>query len=157
MERDEIIAKICAMQQFNAKLRAYRDVIAYIEKYEGTLQRKLSDATKKKEKLARSGKSNNGYYAALNDTVLLNYQIKEAMQLRLTLSEFALQISEESEKAGHDITDMVEKEEAESSQSEGDLEQSVSRLESQVSDLASSQKALSESIQALEDAVEEGK
>ena len=110
-------------------------MIAYIEKYEGTLQRKLSDATKKKDKLARSGKSNNDYYAALNDTVLLNYQIKEAIQLRLTLSEFALQISEESEKAGHDITDMVEKS----------------------PDLASSQQALSESIQALEDAIEEGK
>lgn len=121
--------------RYAAKLRAYRDVIAYIEKYEGTLQRKLSDATKKKDKLARSGKSNNDYYAALNDTVLLNYQIKEAIQLRLTLSEFALQISEESEKAGHDITDMVEKS----------------------PDLASSQQALSESIQALEDAIEEGK
>lgn len=157
MEKDAIIAKIAALQQFNAKLKTLRDVIAYLEKYQGTLQRKLSDATKKKEKLARSGKSNNGYYAALNDTVLLNYQIKEAMQLRLTLSEFALQISEDSEKAEHDFIDMKEQADAENDHNEADLQQSVDRLESQVSDLASSQKALSESIQALEDAIEEGK
>ena len=65
---------------------------------------------------------------------ILDYQIKEAMQLRLTLSEFALQISEKSEKSEHDFIDMKEQADAENSQ-----------------------KALSESIQALEDTIEESK
>ena len=56
------------------------------------------------------------------------------MQLRLTLSEFALQISEDSEKVEHDFIDMKEQADAENSQ-----------------------KALSESIQNLENVIEKSK
>ena len=49
------------------------------------------------------------------------------MQLRLTLSEFALQISEDSEKAGHDFIVMKEKADAESGQNEANLQQPVDK------------------------------
>ena len=106
--RDEIIEKIAVMQRAKAKLQAYRDVIAWIEKYERTLMRKHSDAAKKKDKLGKVDKKGNAYYAALNETVQLQYQIKEAKQLRLTLSEVALQIAEDSEQAEKGFTDMVD-------------------------------------------------
>ena len=56
--------------------------------------RKHSDAVKKKGKLEKVAADGKTYYAALNKT-----QIKEAKQLRLTLSEVALQIAEDSTKA----------------------------------------------------------
>ena len=61
--------------------------------------RKHSDAVKKKGKLEKVAADGKTYYAALNKTIQLQYQIKEAKQLRLTLSEVALQIAEDSTKA----------------------------------------------------------
>ena len=107
--KDEIIEKIEGLQRAKAKLQAYRDVIAWIEKYEGTLMRKHSDAEKKKDKLGKAVADGKAYYVALNETVQLQYQIKEAKQLRLTLSEVALQIAEDSAKAEKGFSDMAKK------------------------------------------------
>lgn len=106
-EKEEIIEKISSWQRQRAKLQTYRDVIALLEKYEGTLKRKHSDAEKKKEKLGRADKSNKAYYAALNESVQLQCQIVEAQQLFLTLTEDALKIAEETEKAEKEFSEFA--------------------------------------------------
>lgn len=111
MERKEVSENIKALQSARAKQFTYNDVIALVAKYESTLRRKLSDANKKVERLERSGASqtSDGYNTALNDEMVLQYQIIEATQIRIDLLEKQVEVTAEVDKVSKAFTEMVKR------------------------------------------------
>ena len=92
VSKEEIVEKLNALQQAKAKAKVYEDVIASVAKYEATLERKHSDAKKRCERLGKADKSSQAYMSAINDSVMLRFQIVEAKKMHSALLEVSVEV-----------------------------------------------------------------
>ena len=109
VSKDEIVEKLNALQQAKAKAKVYEDVIASVAKYEATLERKHSDAKKRCERLGKADKSSEAYMSALNDSVMLQFQIVEAKKMHSALLEDSVEVLKDCMAQGDALAELSKK------------------------------------------------
>jgi len=92
-----------------AKVSAYTDVIDLIAKYEGTLQSKLNDANKKKERIGQRDQKSQVYLDAVASVSIFQAQLLETRNLRIDLMEKLVELNEESLRIGNSAKEFVGK------------------------------------------------
>ena len=107
--KQEIVEQIHAIQRSMAKVSAYTDIIDLIGKYEGTLQRKLNDANKKKERIGQRDHKSQAYLDIVASASILQAQLLETHNLRIDLMEKLVELKEENLRIGNSAKEFVGK------------------------------------------------
>ena len=113
MEEEKIIEKIKALEEAKAKALVYKDLAELVGKYGEKLNRQISDARRRYERLKKSGASGKALHEALEQETILTYKSLEAQDVRVGMLQKAIKLMEDLDKTQEEFNAFAEQMEGE--------------------------------------------
>ena len=102
-QEDSFTESFDVLHKAQAKNAAYKDLVAFLEKYDKKITRQFNELSKRYKRLKDAGKRDMNYYKLFSQYTTLDYQTIEAKALRIEFLERFIEQNKQLEKAQSDF------------------------------------------------------